>query len=91
MMLEVLRKSGYVAPPGQALAEEKLRRMLRRFELDAADAEVFLGMMRKIAWKVGDTRSETMLRAGSLPVDGRSADSTLDVGFVKCQLVKRRG
>ncbi len=54
VMLEVLRKSGYVAPRGQALAEEKLRRMLRRFELSAADAEVFLGMMRKIAWKIGE-------------------------------------
>jgi TrmH family RNA methyltransferase len=53
VMLDVLRKSGYVAPRGHALAEEKLRRMLRRFELNAADAEVFLGMMRKIAWKVG--------------------------------------
>jgi TrmH family RNA methyltransferase len=52
VMLEVLRKIGYVAPRGQALAEEKLRRMLRRFELEAGDAEVFLGMMRKIAWKV---------------------------------------
>jgi TrmH family RNA methyltransferase len=54
VMLQVLRKSGYVAPRGQALAEEKLRRMLRRFDLDAADAEVFLGMMRKIAWKIGE-------------------------------------
>lgn len=52
VMLEVLRKSGYVAPRGRALAEEKLRRMLRRFDLDRADAEVFLGMMRKIAWKI---------------------------------------
>jgi TrmH family RNA methyltransferase len=58
LMLEVLRKSGYVAPRGQALAEEKLRRMLRRFELGAADAEVFLGMMRKIAWKVGQEEKE---------------------------------
>jgi tRNA/rRNA methyltransferase len=52
VMLDVLRKTGYVAPSGQALAEEKLRRMLRRFELEGSDAEVFLGMMRKIAWKV---------------------------------------
>ena len=58
VMLDVLRKSGYIAPRGQALAEEKLRRMLRRFSLEAADAEVFLGMMRKIAWKVEhDTKS----------------------------------
>jgi tRNA/rRNA methyltransferase len=53
-MLEILRESGYVASRGQALAEEKLRRMLRRFELSATDAEVFLGMMRKIAWKLGE-------------------------------------
>jgi len=52
VMLEVLRNSGYIAPRGQALAEEKLRRMLRRFSLEAADAEVFLGMMRKIEWKL---------------------------------------
>jgi TrmH family RNA methyltransferase len=58
VMLDVLRKSGYVAPRGKALAEEKLRRMLRRFDLDATDAEVFLGMMRKIAWKVGQTEKE---------------------------------
>ena len=52
VMLDILRKSGYVAPKGQELAEEKLRRMLRRFDLNAADAEVFLGMMRKIFWKI---------------------------------------
>lgn len=53
VMLDVLRRSEYVNQRGQRLAEEKLRRMLRRFELNAADAEVFLGMMRKIAWKLG--------------------------------------
>jgi TrmH family RNA methyltransferase len=53
VMLDVLQKSEYVNQRGQRLAEEKLRRMLRRFELNAADAEVFLGMMRKIAWKLG--------------------------------------
>ncbi len=52
VMLDVLQKSGYVSPRGQSLAEEKLRRMLRRFDLHAADAEVFLGMMRKIAGKM---------------------------------------
>src|SRR5215471_1771176 len=47
-MLGCLLRSGYVAARSEALAEEKLRRMLRRFSLDAADAEVFLGMMRKM-------------------------------------------
>ncbi len=47
-LLEALVKSGYVAARGEELAEEKLRRMLRRFSMEAADAEVLLGMMRKI-------------------------------------------
>ena len=51
-MLEALRKSGYVAARGEATAEEKLRRMLRRFSMEAADAEVLLGMVRKILWKL---------------------------------------
>lgn len=52
-LLEALGKSGYVGPRKTELAEEKLRRMLRRFSMGAADAEVFLGMMRKIAAKLG--------------------------------------
>ncbi len=51
-LLEALRKSGYIAPRGEAKAEEKLRRMLRRFSMTAADAEVCLGMVRKILWKL---------------------------------------
>jgi TrmH family RNA methyltransferase len=47
-MLECLLRSGYVAARSEALAEEKLRRMLRRFSLDTVDAEVFLGMVRKM-------------------------------------------
>jgi hypothetical protein len=47
-LLEALVKSGYVGPRKTELAEEKLRRMLRRFSMEAADAEVFLGMMKKI-------------------------------------------
>ena len=55
VLLEALRKSGYVGKRGEATAEEKLRRMLRRFEMEEGDAEVFLGMMRKILWKVERT------------------------------------
>ena len=51
-LLEVLRKSGYIAARGEATAEEKLRRMLRRFSMIAADAEVLLGMVRKVLWKL---------------------------------------
>jgi TrmH family RNA methyltransferase len=52
VLLGVLRVSGYVKP--QAVApEETLRRLVRRMELNANDAEVLLGMMRQTAWKLG--------------------------------------
>ena len=52
MLLEVLSASGYVKPRAVA-AEEKLRRLVRRLELNADDATVLLGMLRQIAWKLG--------------------------------------
>lgn len=51
-LLEALRVSGYVAPRSDATAEEKLRRMIRRFHLQAPDAEVLLGMLKKILHKL---------------------------------------
>ena len=50
-----LELSGYVAARSEALARVKLRRMLRRFELDGADAEVLLGMMRKMEGKMKES------------------------------------
>jgi TrmH family RNA methyltransferase len=52
VLLEALHASGYIHRRSAATAEEKLRRMLRRFELSSADAEVLLGMLRKILWKL---------------------------------------
>jgi tRNA/rRNA methyltransferase len=52
VLLEALYASGFTHPRSSDMAEEKLRRMLRRFELSAADAEVLLGMLRKILWKL---------------------------------------
>ena len=49
---EALDLSGYIHRRSAASAEEKLRRMLLRFDLRAADAEVLLGMLRKILWKL---------------------------------------
>lgn len=51
-MLKLLHDSGYIKPRAVA-AEEKLRRLVRRLELNSNDAEVLLGMLRQIAWKVG--------------------------------------
>jgi TrmH family RNA methyltransferase len=55
VLLEVLRDSGFVNPR-VATAEEKLRRLIRRLTLNADDAEVLLGMMRQIAWKLGTNK-----------------------------------
>jgi TrmH family RNA methyltransferase len=57
MLLEVLHISGYVKPRAVA-AEEKLRRLVRRLELNAEDTAVLLGMLRQIAWKLGVNQEE---------------------------------
>jgi tRNA/rRNA methyltransferase len=49
-LLPVLIKSGYTGERKSELAEGKLRRMLRRMAMTEADAEVLLGMVRKIGW-----------------------------------------
>ena len=54
-MLKVLHDSGYIKPRAVA-AEEKLRRLVRRMELNSNDAEVWLGMLRQIAWKLGASK-----------------------------------
>jgi TrmH family RNA methyltransferase len=53
LLLEVLRASGYVKPRGATATEDKLRRMVRRMSLNTADAELWLGMLRQIEWKLG--------------------------------------
>jgi len=51
-LLAALRLSEYINPKTGQLAEEKLRRMIRRLAMEEADAEVFLGMLHKILWKL---------------------------------------
>ncbi len=52
ILLDVLSTSGYVQSHSVS-AEEKLRRLVRRMQLNTYDVEVLVGMMRQIAWKVG--------------------------------------
>jgi TrmH family RNA methyltransferase len=52
LLFEALCASGYVQSPAEAAAREKLRRMLSRLNLDKNDAEIWLGMMRQILWKM---------------------------------------
>jgi tRNA/rRNA methyltransferase len=51
ILLQVLRDSEYIKPRAVA-SEEKLRRLVRRINLKANDADVLVGMMRQVAWKL---------------------------------------
>jgi len=52
-LFETLRVSGYVNPQSAASTEAKVRRMLRRLEIPAADTDTWFGMFRQILWKLG--------------------------------------
>jgi TrmH family RNA methyltransferase len=52
MLIEVLRRSGYINPVTATSTEEKIRRLVRRLDVAARDAPVLLGMLRQVLWKV---------------------------------------
>ena len=52
VLLDALRASGYLEQLPVAAKEEKIRRMVRRLDLSADDAEVWLGMLRQMLWKM---------------------------------------
>lgn len=66
MLLDTLHRTDYLKltsesaarPHAAAPAEEKIRRLVRRMKLSARDAELLLGMLRQILWKV-ETKSGT--------------------------------
>jgi TrmH family RNA methyltransferase len=51
-LFEALRLSGYLKPKKEKSTELKLRRMIRRLNLQNNDAEAWLGMLRQILWKL---------------------------------------
>jgi tRNA/rRNA methyltransferase len=55
MLLEALRRSGYLNPVTATSSEEKVRRLVRRLPLSAHDAPLLMGMLRQILWKLGST------------------------------------
>jgi TrmH family RNA methyltransferase len=65
LLLDALRSSGYVkaAPSSSqkrrsaAPTEEKIRRLVRRLQLSADDAELTLGIFRQIFWKLASTKA----------------------------------
>jgi TrmH family RNA methyltransferase len=52
VLLENLRASGYLGPTASPPTEAKIRRLVRRLNLQDGDAELLLGMLRQILWKV---------------------------------------
>ena len=50
-LLDILYAAGYLKTRSAA-AEEKLRRMVLRLSLNEEDAEIWLGMLRQIGWKL---------------------------------------
>jgi len=52
VLLELLDLSGYTSPETTGAAKEKARRMIHRMSLNSRDAEVLLGMLRQIIWKL---------------------------------------
>ena len=52
LLREVLARSGYVQAGTKSSTQLKIRRLIRRLDLNAHDAEVWLGMLRQIRWKL---------------------------------------
>lgn len=59
-LFDALRISGYVKPGTSAMFEKKARSLILRFNLEAYDAKVLLGMVRQILWKLrqGETAND---------------------------------
>lgn len=51
LLCDVLDRSGYVHASS---TESKIRRLVRRLDLSSHDAEVWIGMLRQVLWKIAD-------------------------------------
>jgi tRNA/rRNA methyltransferase len=59
MLLDILRTSGSLRTRSEAITREKLRRLFRRHTLSTSDAELWLGMLRQIVWKLGSAKDSS--------------------------------
>jgi TrmH family RNA methyltransferase len=59
LLLETLHLSGYVPPRQEASAQEDVRRLVRRMSLSPDDAKTWLGILRKIGWKLRSGREQS--------------------------------
>jgi tRNA/rRNA methyltransferase len=58
VLMESLRASGYLERRKITDVEERMRRMVRRMGVQARDAEVWLGLLRQIVWKLGTSKDK---------------------------------
>ena len=49
---EAASRSGFFTEQSAAAREQKLRRLIRRLQLEAGDAEILLALVRQIVWKM---------------------------------------
>jgi TrmH family RNA methyltransferase len=59
MLLDALLASGYTNPSRVASTEKDVRRLIHRLDLSARDAEVWLGILRQIVWKLRPGKTQT--------------------------------
>ena len=52
VFLQLLTESGYTQERTSTSSELKLRRLMRRLRLPEHDAEILVGMLRQVLWKV---------------------------------------
>jgi tRNA/rRNA methyltransferase len=52
VLLEALNDCGYVKGESEVATEQKVRRLIKRMKLSDEDAELWLGMFRKMLWKM---------------------------------------
>jgi TrmH family RNA methyltransferase len=51
-LLDALHTSGYLKPTAAGPTEERIRRLVRRLNLTEDDAEIWLGILRQMLWKM---------------------------------------
>jgi TrmH family RNA methyltransferase len=72
-LLEAMRASGYLDRRPIADVEERMRRLVRRLNLPARDAVVWLGILRQILWKLRSGRSRRAEAVKDAEVGGQPA------------------
>ena len=59
LLLKALHTSGFLGRRRVADAEERIRRLVRRLNLPARDAAIWLGILRQMLWKMKSRNNET--------------------------------